>query len=97
MSRTAETRIGYSLSVITYNVEVSTPSRSVVSTLSLSFQFYNDFHFKSRIKLVEQNTTEQQVKSSDNTMMIIYYSKPGYRGFKLRYYGVAPARTFATA
>ena len=30
-------------------------------------------------------------------MMIGYYSSPGYRGFKLRYYADAPARMFSKA
>lgn len=57
-------------------------------------QFYNDFRFKSRIKLIRHNDTIQQVRSSSNTMMIGYSSAPGFHGFKVRYNAVAPARTF---
>ncbi|KZC14141.1 Cubilin [Dufourea novaeangliae] len=53
--------------------------------------FYNDFKFKSRIKVLNQNDTTQQIRSSSNTMMIGYSSSVGYRGFKLRYSAAAPA------
>ncbi|XP_054002675.1 cubilin [Hylaeus anthracinus] len=61
------------------------------SRLAYTLSFYNDFRFASRIKLVGQNDTDRQIKSSSNTMMIGFTSSRGYRGFKLRYTGVAPA------
>ncbi|XP_029048305.2 cubilin isoform X2 [Osmia bicornis bicornis] len=59
--------------------------------ISYSVVFYNDFRFKSRIKVLRQNGTMELIRSSSNTMMISYSSSPGFRGFKLRYYAQAPA------
>ncbi|XP_076628821.1 cubilin [Colletes latitarsis] len=59
--------------------------------IHMSLSFYNDFRFRSRIKMLSQNDTMREIKSSSNTMMIGYSLHPGYRGFKLRYTGVAPA------
>ncbi|CAK9795155.1 Cubn [Anthophora quadrimaculata] len=61
------------------------------SRFEYSLMFYNDFRFRSRIKVLQQQMTTQQIRSSSNTMMIGYYSSPGYRGFKLRYHAQAPA------
>lgn len=57
-------------------------------------QFYNDFNFRSTIKVLRPNSTTKRVTSSSNTMMIGSYTSSGYRGFKLHYFAEAPARTF---
>ncbi|XP_033347146.1 cubilin [Bombus vosnesenskii] len=57
----------------------------IQSRLGYTVTFYNDFRFKSRIKTIRSNSTDRMIISSSNTMMIGYYSSPGYRGFKLRY------------
>lgn len=86
-------RIGYSVVVGISNQHKFLRFYSYTIYL-FALQFYNDFRFKSRIKVVRQNGTMELIKSSSNTMMISYSSSPGYRGFKLRYYAQAPARTF---
>ena len=68
--------------------------RLLFSIIFLSSQFYNDFNFKSKIKILRPNSTTKRVTSSGNTMMIGAYTSSGYRGFKLRYFAEAPARTF---
>ncbi|XP_076174105.1 cubilin isoform X2 [Ptiloglossa arizonensis] len=80
---------GYHVVVDILDMDVSSffDRTRMVYTIS----FYNDFRFRSRIKILSQNVTMRQIKSSSNTMMIGYSSSPGHRGFKLRYTGVAPA------
>ncbi|EZA59389.1 Cubilin [Ooceraea biroi] len=53
--------------------------------------FYNDYRFKSKIKVLGQGSTTQEIKSSSNTMLIAYWSSVGHRGFKLRYSAQIPA------
>lgn len=57
-------------------------------------QFYNDFNFKSKIKVLGQSASTEEIRSSSNTMIINYWSSAGHRGFKLRYTAQAPARKF---
>lgn len=58
-------------------------------------QFYNDFGFKSKIKILGQSASStEEIRSSSNTMIINYWSSAGHRGFKLQYMAQAPARKF---
>jgi histidinol phosphatase-like PHP family hydrolase len=63
-------------------------------TETFLLQFYNDFHFRSKIKVLGQGAITEQsaVRSSTNTMSLGYWSSIGHRGLKLRYAAVAPAR-----
>jgi len=55
-------------------------------------QFYNDFRFKSKIKVLGQGAGIEEIRSSSNTMIIGYWSSAGHRGFKLQYTAEYPAR-----
>lgn len=88
-----QSRLGYTVTVIINELTIFTilPFQPLTD---LFFQFYNDFRFKSRIKTIRSNSTDRMIISSSNTMMIGYYSSPGYRGFKLRYRAEPNPRTF---
>ncbi|KOC70062.1 Cubilin [Habropoda laboriosa] len=79
---------GYHVVVEILDSDIMSPSEA---RFGYSVMFYNDLRFRSRIKVLQPNMTGQLIKSSSNTMMIGYYSSPGYRGFKLRYRAEAPA------
>ncbi|XP_012062648.1 PREDICTED: cubilin [Atta cephalotes] len=62
------------------------------SHVGYALTFYNDFRFKSRIRILGQGGTNiDEIRSSSNTMIISYWSSAGHRGFKLRYRAEAPA------
>ncbi|XP_039305004.1 cubilin isoform X2 [Solenopsis invicta] len=53
--------------------------------------FFNDFRYRSKIKILGQGASIEEIRSSSNTMNIGYWSSAGHRGFKLRYTATAPA------
>ncbi|XP_076766726.1 cubilin [Xylocopa sonorina] len=74
-----------------FHVVVEIQDIDTINDMAHSIEFFNDFHFLSRIKIVYQNSTVRHLFSSGNTMMIDYQSAIGHRGFKLRYHSRAPA------
>ncbi|XP_017881696.1 cubilin [Ceratina calcarata] len=61
------------------------------SRVGLYPSFYNDFRYKSRIKLNPDNSTVGLIRSSSNMMMVGFYLTSGHRGLKFRYHAEAPA------
>lgn len=61
-------------------------------SLLFSIQFYNDFEYDSGFREMRPSSTERQILSTSNTMMIYYWSGSGsHRGIKARYSRVLPA------
>ncbi|TGZ53188.1 Cubilin [Temnothorax longispinosus] len=85
-----ELPVGYQVVVNILDIDVvSGPGPTHVG---YALSFYNDFRFKSKIKVLGQGATSmEEIRSSSNTMIIGYWSSAGHRGFKLRYTAEAPA------
>ncbi|XP_011637168.1 cubilin-like [Pogonomyrmex barbatus] len=81
--------IGYQIVVNILDIDVVTESGAMRVGYALSF--YNDFHYKSKIKVLGQGANTETIRSSSDTMLIGYWSSTGHRGFKLRYTAEAPA------
>ncbi|XP_071569184.1 cubilin isoform X2 [Temnothorax nylanderi] len=82
--------VGYQVVVNILDIDVvSEPGPTHVG---YALSFYNDFRFKSKIKVLGQGASiMEEIRSSSNTMIIGYWSSAGHRGFKLRYTAEAPA------
>nr|XP_012218853.1 PREDICTED: cubilin-like [Linepithema humile] len=81
--------VGYQIVVDILDIDVVNEPGSTHIGYALSF--YNDFRFKSKIKVLGQGASIEQIRSSTNTMSLGYWSSIGHRGFKLRYIALPPA------
>ncbi|EFN66210.1 Cubilin [Camponotus floridanus] len=81
--------VGYQVVVNILDVDIVDDSGPTQVGYALSF--YNDFSFKSKIKVLGQSASTEEIRSSSNTMIVNYWSSAGHRGFKLRYTAQAPA------
>ncbi|KAH0948163.1 hypothetical protein HN011_006977 [Eciton burchellii] len=84
-----ELPMGYQVVVDILDVDIVNEFASTGVGYALSF--YNDFRFKSKIKVLGQDSSTGEIRSSSNTMLVAYWSSVGHRGFKLRYSAQAPA------
>ncbi|XP_078037937.1 cubilin [Augochlora pura] len=82
-------KVPHGLQIVVDIEDYDAPS-ALASPLIGFLTFYNDFKFRSRIKTMIPNNT-QQVKSSSNFMTIGYTAALGYRGFKANYHSQYPS------